>query len=122
MWRRFRSPTSGRSRCTAAAIRAVNPLYIPRNHIVEDVIEVDYQPDIEMEFYIGIFIVIFIGVLMTIISIVVARKHKNEKAAVSTAEPDRELFLLDRSGHVVPVDYDGPALSTAAADFLSRRA
>ena len=43
-------------------------------------------------------------------------------ASVGTPVADRELFLLERSGHVVPVDYDGPALSTAAADFLSRRA
>ncbi|MEM9177344.1 MAG: alpha/beta fold hydrolase [Myxococcota bacterium] len=43
-------------------------------------------------------------------------------AAVSTPEADRELFLLERSAHVATVDYDGPALCTAAADFLSRRA
>ncbi|MGB0620435.1 MAG: alpha/beta hydrolase [Myxococcota bacterium] len=42
--------------------------------------------------------------------------------AVATADADKELFLLARSGHVVPVDYDGPALCAAAADFLSRRA
>ena len=42
--------------------------------------------------------------------------------SVATPAADKELFLLARSGHVVPVDYDGPALCTAAADFLSRRA
>ena len=29
--------------------------------------------------------------------------------------------MLERSGHVVTVDYDGPALARAAADFLGRR-
>jgi len=40
---------------------------------------------------------------------------------VATPPTDKELFLLERSGHVVPVDYDGPALCRASADFLSRR-
>ena len=31
---------------------------------------------------------------------------------------ERRLMLLPRSGHVVPVDYDGPLLSTAIADFF----
>lgn len=34
---------------------------------------------------------------------------------------EKELFLLERSGHVATVDYDGPALARAAADFLGRR-
>jgi len=34
---------------------------------------------------------------------------------------DKELFLLERSGHIATVDYDGPALARAAADFLGRR-
>jgi carboxylesterase len=34
---------------------------------------------------------------------------------------DKELFMLERSGHVASVDYDGPALARAAADFLGRR-
>lgn len=42
-------------------------------------------------------------------------------AAVSTPPADRELLMCARSGHVVPVDYDGPALCEAAADFLARR-
>lgn len=44
-----------------------------------------------------------------------ARLH----AAVESSE--RELFYLERSGHVATVDYDGPALARAAADFLARR-
>lgn len=43
-------------------------------------------------------------------------------SSVSTALADRDLLLLERSGHVVPVDHDGPALCRAAADFLARRA
>jgi carboxylesterase len=34
---------------------------------------------------------------------------------------DKELFYLERSGHVATVDFDGPALARAAADFLARR-
>lgn len=34
---------------------------------------------------------------------------------------ERELFYLERSGHVATVDYDGPALARAAADFIARR-
>jgi esterase/lipase len=34
---------------------------------------------------------------------------------------EKELFMLARSGHVATVDYDGPALARAAADFLARR-
>lgn len=30
----------------------------------------------------------------------------------------KELFYLERSGHVATVDYDGPALARAAADFI----
>ena len=33
----------------------------------------------------------------------------------------KELFLLERSGHVATVDYDGPVLARATADFLGRR-
>lgn len=42
-------------------------------------------------------------------------------AEVATPDPDKELFLLARSGHVATVDYDGVALARAAADFLLRR-
>jgi len=34
---------------------------------------------------------------------------------------DRHLLMFERSGHVVPVDYDGPRLSRAIADFFERR-
>ena len=34
---------------------------------------------------------------------------------------DRELHLLERSGHVVPVDHDGPKLAVAIADFFTRQ-
>lgn len=40
-------------------------------------------------------------------------------AAVASRE--KELFYLERSGHVATVDYDGPALALAAADFILRR-
>ncbi len=36
------------------------------------------------------------------------------------ASPERELLLLPRSGHVVPVDHDGPALAAAIRDFFLR--
>jgi carboxylesterase len=32
----------------------------------------------------------------------------------------RELLILERSGHVVPVDHDGPELARASGDFLTR--
>ena len=34
----------------------------------------------------------------------------------------RELAIFESSGHVVPVDFDGPALARASADFLARYA
>lgn len=34
----------------------------------------------------------------------------------------REYLLFAASGHVVPVDFDGPALAQAVAEFLTRRA
>ena len=34
----------------------------------------------------------------------------------------RELAIFESSGHVVPVDFDGPALAHASADFLARYA
>ena len=39
----------------------------------------------------------------------------------AVASVDMELFYLERSGHVASVDYDGPALARAAADFIARR-
>ena len=35
---------------------------------------------------------------------------------------DKELLYLERSGHVVPVDWDGPELSARAGDFFDRLA
>ncbi len=37
------------------------------------------------------------------------------------ASSEKELFYLERSGHVATVDYDGPALALAVADFFARR-
>jgi carboxylesterase len=37
------------------------------------------------------------------------------------ASAERELLLLPDSGHVVPVDHDGPRLGRAASEFLARR-
>ncbi len=42
-------------------------------------------------------------------------------AEVATPELDRELLLLQDSGHVATVDYDGRMLARAAGDFLARR-
>ena len=49
------------------------------------------------------------------------RDAKRIYEGVGTSPSDKELFLLERSGHVATVDFDGPALCRAAADFLSRR-
>lgn len=43
-------------------------------------------------------------------------------SSVSTPASDRALVLFERSGHVVPVDHDGPEFCRVAADFLARRA
>ena len=40
----------------------------------------------------------------------------------SVSSEVREYLLLASSGHIVPVDYDGPALSYAVAEFLKRYA
>lgn len=44
--------------------------------LADDVVEVEYQADTKLQMYIGIGIVLLVGVLMTIVSIVVARKQK----------------------------------------------
>lgn len=36
----------------------------------------------------------------------------------AVASQRKELFYLERSGHVATVDYDGPALARAVADFI----
>jgi len=50
-----------------------------------------------------------------------ARPRDAERIHREVASKEKELFFLERSGHVATVDYDGPALSRAAADFLGRR-
>ncbi len=37
----------------------------------------------------------------------------------TVASREKELFYLERSGHVATVDHDGPALALAAADFIA---
>ncbi len=41
--------------------------------------------------------------------------------AAAVASSERELLWLPNSGHVVPVDYDGPELARAVVDFLIRK-
>jgi esterase/lipase len=44
-----------------------------------------------------------------------------QRIAAEVASAERELLWLPNSGHVVPVDYDGPELARAAVDFLTRK-
>jgi len=44
-----------------------------------------------------------------------------ERIRASVGSAERELVFLERSGHVATVDYDGPVLARAIADFLARR-
>jgi carboxylesterase len=50
-----------------------------------------------------------------------ARPRDALRLHAGVGSTEKELFFLERSGHVATVDYDGPALARAAADFLSRR-
>jgi carboxylesterase len=50
-----------------------------------------------------------------------ARPRDARRIHAEVGSQEKELFLLARSGHVATVDYDGPALARAAADFLARR-
>jgi carboxylesterase len=50
-----------------------------------------------------------------------ARPRDAQRILEAVGSSDKELFYLERSGHVATVDYDGPALARAAADFLGRR-
>ena len=50
-----------------------------------------------------------------------ARPRDAERIYREVASKEKELFFLERSGHVATVDYDGPALARAVADFLGRR-
>jgi len=49
-----------------------------------------------------------------------ARPRDARRIYDEAGSTEKEIFMLARSGHVATVDYDGPALATAAADFLSR--
>jgi carboxylesterase len=44
-----------------------------------------------------------------------------QQIAAEVASAERELLWLPNSGHVAPVDYDGPELARAAVDFLTRK-
>lgn len=44
-----------------------------------------------------------------------------ERICSAIGSTDREVLVLERSGHVVPVDYDGEVLSQRVADFVSQR-
>ena len=50
-----------------------------------------------------------------------ARPRDAHRIHREVGSKEKELFMLARSGHVASVDYDGPALARAAADFLGRR-
>jgi carboxylesterase len=49
--------------------------------------------------------------------------HPDDAGAIAqgVSSSEREVLLLERSGHVVPVDRDGPRLGRAVAEFLVRR-
>jgi len=49
-----------------------------------------------------------------------ARPTDARRIVDGVASRERELLLLAESGHVVPVDRDGPALSSAVAEFFER--
>jgi carboxylesterase len=44
-----------------------------------------------------------------------------QEIAASVSSAERELLWLPNSGHVVPVDHDGPELARAVVDFLTRK-
>lgn len=50
-----------------------------------------------------------------------ARPRDAQRILEAVGSKEKELFFLERSGHVVTVDYDGPVLARAVADFLGRR-
>jgi len=50
-----------------------------------------------------------------------ARPKDAARIHAEVASLEKQLFYLERSGHVATVDHDGPALALAAADFITRR-
>jgi carboxylesterase len=50
-----------------------------------------------------------------------ARPEDAREIAAEVSSSERELLWLPNSGHVVPVDYDGPELARATVDFLTRK-
>jgi carboxylesterase len=44
-----------------------------------------------------------------------------QEIVASVSSPERELLWLPNSGHVAPVDHDGPELAQAVVDFLTRK-
>ncbi len=50
-----------------------------------------------------------------------ANPHDAYEIAGAVSSDDRRLLILERSGHVAPVDYDGPRLSEEIAGFFEAR-
>jgi carboxylesterase len=50
-----------------------------------------------------------------------ARPSDAERIVARVASAEKRLLVLQRSGHVVPVDLDGPDLARQAAEFLAAR-
>lgn len=50
-----------------------------------------------------------------------ANPRDAERVHRAISSTEKEIFLLERSGHVVTVDHDGAVLARAVADFLGRR-
>ena len=50
-----------------------------------------------------------------------ADPHDAHEIAGAVSSDDRQLLILERSGHVAPVDYDGPRVSEAIAAFFEAR-
>ena len=50
-----------------------------------------------------------------------ARPADAQRLVDGVGANEKELLMLERSGHVATVDYDGPRLVSAIAEFLTRR-
>jgi carboxylesterase len=48
-----------------------------------------------------------------------ARLSDAHRIAAEVSSDDRRLLVLERSGHVVPVDHDGPRLAESISDFFT---